>query len=461
MRKTLLLFSFIFLAIFLSAHFPFASAQTADSVVSRRTQLESDLKTLEIEIDAQRKILEEKQKQSVSLVRDIAIYDARIKESDLSIRARNITINNLIRDISEKEKTIGALSNKIDRERESLGQLIRKTRELDDGSLIELVLSNKNVSEFFSDADTFISVNKALQNSVQAVSEIKDETTDEKKSLEVKKEDEVSLRTVQELQRKRLAQDKSDRNIILKVTRGKEEEYKKILKEREKSAAAIRSELFILQGSKAISFEKAYEYALLVEEKTGIRPAFLLGIITEETNLGDNLGSGNWRVDMHPTRDQPLFAKITADLGFNPDTMPVSKKPWYGWGGAMGPAQFIPSTWICFAGYTNTTTGKCSKNPNGSWQGPWKYNVKSNRIGKRTGSSPPNPWEPKDAFMAAGLLLMDNGADKRTYQAEFRAAMCYLAGCSNAKKTSLQFYGRDIMEIAAKYQAQINVLREN
>ena len=149
MRKTLLLFSFIFLAIFLSAHFPFASAQTADSVVSRRTQLESDLKTLEIEIDAQRKILEEKQKQSVSLVRDIAIYDARIKESDLSIRARNITINNLIRDISEKEKTIGALSNKIDRERESLGQLIRKTRELDDGSLIELVLSNKNVSEFF------------------------------------------------------------------------------------------------------------------------------------------------------------------------------------------------------------------------------------------------------------------------------------------------------------------------
>ena len=104
MRKTLLLFSFIFLAIFLSAHFPFASAQTADSVVSRRTQLESDLKTLEIEIDAQRKILEEKQKQSVSLVRDIAIYDARIKESDLSIRARNITINNLIRDISEKRK---------------------------------------------------------------------------------------------------------------------------------------------------------------------------------------------------------------------------------------------------------------------------------------------------------------------------------------------------------------------
>ena len=87
--------------------------------------------------------------------------------------------------------------------------------------------------------------------------------------------------------------------------------------------------------------------------------------------------------------------------------------------------------------------------------------MKSDRIGKRTGSSPPNPWEPKDAFMAAGLLLMDNGADKKTYQMEFRAAMCYLAGCSNAKKASLQFYGRDVMDIAAKYQTQIDILQRS
>ena len=148
------------------------------------------------------------------------------------------------------------------------------------------------------------------------------------------------------------------------------------------------------------------------KRKRGLGQLFFLGIITEETNLGDNLGSGNWRVDMHPTRDQPLFAKITADLGFNPDTMPVSKKPWYGWGGAMGPAQFIPSTWICFAGYTNTTTGKCSKNPNGSWQGPWEYNVKSDRIGKRTGSSPLIHGNPKMRLWRPVFFLWTMGPIK-------------------------------------------------
>lgn len=426
-KSIMLMFvAIIFLPIF------FVHGQTTNDVASRRTQLESDLKTLEAEIDAQRKILEEKQKQSVSLERDIAIYDARIKESNLSIKARNITINNLIREISEKEKTIGILSNKIDREKQSLAQLIRKTRELEDSSIIELMASDKSVSEFFSDADTFISVNKALQNSVQVVSEVKDDTTVAKKSLESKKEDEVSLRTVQELQRKRLAQDKSDRNILLKVTRGKEEEYKKVLKEREKSAASIRSELFILQGSKAISFEKALEYADVAYQKMGIRQAFLLGIITEETNLGENLGSGNWRVDMKNPRDTEPFLDITSRLGLDPDKMPVSKKPGYGYGGAMGPAQFIPSTWKLY----------------------------EERIAQMTGHNPPNPWEPYDAFMASALLLKDNGGAGGDYNKERRAALKYLAG-ANWNKRAYAFYGDDVMALAAKYQAQINVLRGN
>ncbi len=60
--------------------------------------------------------------------------------------------------------------------------------------------------------------------------------------------------------------------------------------------------------------------------------------------------------------------------------------------------------------------------------------------------------------MAAALYVMDNGADKQTKAAEFRAAMCYLAGCGNAKKSSLQFYGNEVAELADKYQSLINVI---
>jgi membrane-bound lytic murein transglycosylase B len=129
---------------------------------------------------------------------------------------------------------------------------------------------------------------------------------------------------------------------------------------------------------------------------------------------------------MNPTRDAPVFAQLTAALGLDPDKMPVSKRQWYGWGGAMGPAQFIPSTWVLYA----------------------------DKVGSLTGHHPPSPWDPQDAFMASGLLLADSGGatDERT------AAICYLAGCKNAKKQAYSFYGNEVLHYASEYQNDIDIL---
>tara|TARA_Y100000310_G_C20133375_1_gene556877 strand:- start:89 stop:583 length:495 start_codon:yes stop_codon:yes gene_type:complete len=162
---------------------------------------------------------------------------------------------------------------------------------------------------------------------------------------------------------------------------------------------------------------------------------------------------------MHPDRDRPVFAALTRELGLNPDTLPVSKKPWYGWGGAMGPAQFIPSTWACYGGLINTSTGKCGRNPDKTWVGPWVYDPKADRIKGLVGkSSISNPWEPKDAIMGSALLLKENGAYKGTLAAERLAALRYFAGWANAGKSSYAFYGDDVMALAAKYQKQIDIL---
>lgn len=407
-----------------------AAQATPNDVTSRRAQLEAELSNLEKDIEAQQKILAEKQREGVSLERDIAILDAEISKAKLSIKARTIAVKNLEEDIGQKSRTIGTLSDKIDREIASLAQLLRKTDEIDSSSLVEVILTNVSISEFFADVDAFEAIKSDLNDSISAVKTDKEETEREKKNLEDKKAEETALRQIQELEKKRLEQREVEKQKILKTTKGKEKEYQAVLKSKEKSAASIRSELFTLQGSKAIPFEKALELANRVLAKTGVRPAFLLGIIAEESNLGQNVGTGNWRVDMKAPRDTEPFKRITAALGLDPDKMPVSKKPWYGYGGAMGPAQFIPSTWEGF----------------------------QDRIASLTGNNPPNPWNPEDAFMAAGIYLSDNGADAKTPQAERYAALCYLAGCANAKKSSYAFYGDDVMELAVKYQRQIDIL---
>ena len=405
----------------------------AETVESRKAKLELDLSQLEIQIEAQRKILEARQRESVTLERDTDILNAQIEKARLSIKARTLAIERLSEDIREKQKVIGVLSEKISREKDSLSELIRKTDKVDSFSVVEIMLGNKNLSEFLEDLDDYKIIKEALRDSFLELEGDKNQTEAERVSLEEKRTDEVKLRGLQELEKKKVEAQEAEKKRILKISRGLEAEYQKIIKAQERTAAQIRAELFPLQGSAAIPFGKALEYAIAAGKKTGVRPALILGVIAEESNLGENVGSGTWRVDMKAPRDTEPFLDITRRLGLDPDKMPVSKKPWYGYGGAMGPAQFIPSTWVLY----------------------------EERIAKATKHNPPNPWDPYDAFMASAILLMDNGADDGTYAAERLSALRYFAGWTNAKKASYAFYGDDVMDLAAKYQKQIDILQSS
>ncbi|OGF69374.1 hypothetical protein A3C75_00500 [Candidatus Giovannonibacteria bacterium RIFCSPHIGHO2_02_FULL_44_31] len=415
------------------AFYVYAQAIDPSMVTDRRAQLEAELAAIEKEISGFRDIIQGKQNEAQSLERDIALLDAQIKKSQLEIRARNIAISSIQGSIGEKNKAISALDNKIEREKESLSELLRELYQIDQSSMVEVLLAYDNLSEFFVQADSFDTIQKSLQQSFQEIRTDKGEAEAEKSDLEDRKAQELQLKTIQELEKKSIEDKEREKKRILDLTRGQEKAYKKVLDERAKNAAAIRSQLFLLNGSKAIPFEKALEYALQVEKGTSIRPAFLLGIIAEESNLGANVGTGNWSIDLSHARcakQRDAFKDITSRLGLNPDSMPVSKKAWYGYcGGAMGPAQFIPTTWLLYEG----------------------------AVAKITGHNPPNPWDPLDAFVASGLLLRDNGAGARTYTSEYNAALKYLAG-SNWKNPAYRFYGDDVMGLATKYQEQIDII---
>lgn len=400
------------------------------SVSERRAELERQLAQLEQEIKQQQQILEGKKNQRVSLERDVAILNAQIAQAKLSIKARGLIIERLNDDISVKQKKIGVLSRKIEDEKSAMAELIRKLDDADSYTLLEILLSNKKFSEFFVDTDSYHMVKESLRETYLAYDTAKGATEEEKQDLEDKRHEQTDLLGIQQLQKKRIEEQEQEKRKILALAKGEESAYQKLLKDKEKNANAIRTELFSLRGSAAISFEKAYQLVKEVGAKTGVRPALILGIIAEESNLGENVGTGNWRVDMKAPRDTVPFEELCRRLGLDPDKMPVSKKPWYGYGGAMGPAQFIPSTWVLY----------------------------ESKIAALSGSAVPNPWNPRDAFFASGILMKENGAAAGTRAAERLAALRYLAGWTNATKPAYAFYGDDVMALADKYQKQIDIL---
>ena len=425
--------SYFFLLFFFVGSFAHAEVD-ASALAQRRAELDAELKAYERQIDEYQNLLVAKQKEGESLKRDIDILTTKVSSAKLAIKARTLSIQKLTGEIGTKSKNIQVLTGDIRKTRASLGEFLRQIKENDQYSAVELALIYQDVSQFFDELESLNKLQGSLQTAMMDFIDLKGAEEKAREDLEVEKNEEMELKAIQELEKAGLERHEREKQQLLKVTKGKESEYQKIVQEKQKNAAAIRSQLFLLSGSTSIPFEKALEYANFAEKVTGVRPAFLLGLITEESNLGQNVGKGNWREDLSHSRcksQREAFVKITGELGLDPDKMPVSKKVWYGYcGGAMGPAQFMPTTWQL-------------------------YKV---GVAKVTGHNPPSPWDTQDAFVAAALLLKDNGARAGNHDSEWKAAMKYLAGV-NWNKKAYRFYGDDVMAIATKYQDQIALLQ--
>tara|TARA_B100000745_G_scaffold219274_1_gene146006 strand:+ start:18615 stop:19943 length:1329 start_codon:yes stop_codon:yes gene_type:complete len=414
----------------------------------RRARLEAELAKIEQEIQEQQVFLDQKSTERQSLERDVAVLDSQIEKAQLAIRQRNLSISQIKDEVRDREEAVRALDAKMEREKKSLAQLIRKTNEIDSLSFVEMLLGQDDLSAIFSDLDSFQVVKVSLSNSFEEIDVTKSQIQQQKENLVVKQTEELELRQIQVFEKNRVEARKVEKKEILTVTKGQEEIYQKIISDKQQSAAEIRSTLFALRGTAAIPFGDAYDYAKEASAKTGVRPALILAILKQETNLGENVGQclltnspnkGDGKGKntgrafaqvMKGSRDVDPFIEIVGELGLDPYSQVVSCPPGYGYGGAMGPAQFIPSTWMLY----------------------------KDRLGTVTGEKPPNPWNPRTAVFATAVLMEDNGADQGSSFAERRAALRYFAGWVNANKPAYAFYGDSVMEIASDMQQQIDIL---
>lgn len=413
----------------------------AETTAEKEVRLQAQLQQVEAEIAGQKSLLQSKQKETASIKRDVDILTYKINTAQLNIKAKKIEIERLGGDIKQKVKTIGVLDDKLETKKRSLAELLRQTRELDDNTFSEFILAKESITNFFVDLERFRFVEQSTQTTLGDVRETKTDTENKKVQLEGRRDAELDAQKAIEAEKANIERLNKEKTVLLNTSKAKENSYKAVIAEKEKERAAIRGALFSLRGATNITFGQALEYAQSVSAKIGIRPSFLLAIITQESNLGQNIGTcnrpqdpptKNYKAVMKPERDIAPFEKICKALGIDPVGQPVSCPYQGGYGGAMGPAQFIPSTWMGMASAVTAVTG----------------------------NNPPNPWNPLDAFTASGLYLRDLGASAKTYSAERKAALRYYSG-GNWYLAKNAFYGDQVMAIAAKYDKQIAILQND
>lgn len=427
----------VFLLVTMAFSAPVIMAQESEE--ERRERLREELIDIEGEIKENQRELQEKRSERRSLERDVEILTREIEQSQLEIRRKNLTIGEISDDITNKQQRIEELNQTINDQKQYLAELVRQQNELDQITLVEMILSNEDISEFFAQVDSFAAINSSLQDSFEKLRSTKTQVNEQKQVLGVKKDEEMNARKAIEEEKAKIEQKEDEKQELVAVKRSEERSYEQIIADRQAEAERIRTELFSLRGVQAIPFGDALRFAREAGGSTGVRPAFILAILQQESNLGQNVGTCNrpgdpeskkWYNIMKPSRDVEPYKRITGELGLSPDSMPLSC-PWgNGWGGAMGPSQFIPSTWAMYKG----------------------------RIANAVNVPVPNPWEPRHAFYATAIYMQDLGASAGTYTAERRAALQYYAG-GNWHLPQNAFYGDQVMQKASSIQRnQIDVI---
>jgi hypothetical protein len=197
----------------------------------------------------------------------------------------------------------------------------------------------------------------------------------------------------------KIRKNKSYKKELLNILKKEEGGIISKIENIEDSKKKILSRKFSVASGAKVSFGEAFNIINPYKKKLAIDPAFVLAILFQESGWGGKIGGnigqcfyndknshGNPKngFEVMKKSQQIAFLKIMSDLKLNVKkqkiSCPISKDGAFG--GAMGPAQFMPQTWF-------GTRKKAAK-----------------IIGKTAEEM--SPFENRDAFITSAVLLKQN-----------------------------------------------------
>jgi len=298
--------------------------------------------------------------------------------------------------IDRKEKEISDREEKIKKQKEILKALLQNIYQKKRDSIALMVFQKNGFSQISEKFDRLLDIKEKILNLTQNIKE-------EQKKLAEEKKDYDQIKAI----KKDLLEDKKDEKTELIIDKV---ETQSQINEKQAKIGNLQARLNRLRSilsrflDSSYSLDDVVNAVKLAEKKTGVRKEFLFAVLDKETDLGRFTGGCYYDKGSNPVKkhmkdiDKDVFLDLMNELGYKKNDKKLSCWPGFGYGGAMGIAQFMPSTWV---GYKE-------------------------KIASLTGNYPPNPWRLEDGVIGMALKLRNAGATSKSK--EHYAAKVYYCG---------------------------------
>lgn len=255
-QKKKTIFIFLLILFFCPVNSTFAA-----KVEELKNQIEQKNKAMEViqkEIEEYKQKIASTAKEAGSLKKQITLLNnnlaqikADIKFTQNRIEAASLTIEELSLSVNNTEKSI---TKNLD----AISELIRIVNEADSNSLIEIILANDNLSDFFSNLDSIESLTKQIDSRLNELREFraalkdqKKKMTFEKENLENKKEELIDKKDIQVNVQKQ-------KENLLTQTKNKESLYKNLLSDRIRKQEALEREIKSIEEALKVAISPDY-----------------------------------------------------------------------------------------------------------------------------------------------------------------------------------------------------------
>ena len=241
------------------------------SLVQSVSGQERSLDELQKEIEVKSGELQKLEEEAEKYREEVAEHQEKGKTLKTELSRINSTIEKLRRDIAISESKlqkvgleIEVLSIEIQTKEDSLQKfkiglagLMQSLVELEQTSLLEIILKNSFLSKFFNQLDYIATLQTKILASLDTVRKFKKELEERKEATETKKKEEDYAKKLLQGRRNALSGEQKEKDTLLRITRNQEKIYKTLLNDQEKKIAALEDEIREIEAKIQVTIDPA------------------------------------------------------------------------------------------------------------------------------------------------------------------------------------------------------------
>lgn len=252
-------------------------ASLVDDLKQQIEQKEQEIKQLEAQAAAYKKELQSTQSAKNTLNNQLATIASRIKklQNDISITSAKISSTTL--KIEELSLDIDEKQDEIDKKKKEISDVLQVLAEYDHESLMEIVLTKTNLSDFVNQVRYLESLEETIQENMTALQSIKKDMEGRKTVAVQQKNQLAALQGQLRGQKQVVDKEKEEKNYLLVQTKGQEKQYQALLNDTLRKQQEIEQQIFELEDKIKLTLDPNS----MPEARPGVLSWPLDGVLTQ------------------------------------------------------------------------------------------------------------------------------------------------------------------------------------